>query len=521
MIKKLFGSGMVLLTLVLVFSACSKKSADSQAENAPVKDSLTIGIGNDIQTIVPNSNNVAVLNRDGYMMFALYDTLLWRDSETGEIKPWLATAWEVSDDGLEWTFTLRNDVTFHNGDKFTAHDAAWSINLGPANPVIFLANFPTLDRAEAIDDTRLKVVLKKPFAPTPQFFASYHMGMLSKDYFDEVGGWEGYTNKPVGTGPYQFVSRTKGSNVVLRANDNYWNGAPEIKNVRVNIIPDSNSQIMTLENGEIDILLFGSIQNLVRIPADSNIEWKQRQANLCCTLTINLTSELMLDENLRKAILSGINYDGINQVVNAGYTKKANALCSPDINAMPPVDSYTPALGYDVNAAKQYLAKSSYKAGTPVRLFCISGTKEENVEKIIQGDLQAIGINAQVNAVDAASYVGASTSGNFEVSLYTVMPSLYDANLIYQLYASTVSDFDRSILPQKTELARLADATPSEMDPANRMELFRQICDLINRDAIAGYLYYDVNTIAYNKGLANVEPLAGMNYRVDGWSWGN
>lgn len=148
---------LVLSALILIgcLSACSSnepaaKATDPVASAAPAAaDSnadrvLNIGISSEISNIVPMSNNVAVANRDGLIVFALYDPLIWYDTTTDTLKPWIATEWSHSEDGKEWYFTLRDDVYFHNGDKMTAEDVAWSLNLIPENPVGHRCQHPRL-----------------------------------------------------------------------------------------------------------------------------------------------------------------------------------------------------------------------------------------------------------------------------------------------------------------------------------------------------------------------------------------
>ncbi|WP_081734493.1 ABC transporter substrate-binding protein [Enterocloster asparagiformis] len=487
------------------------------------KDSLVIGIGAEFSQVVPNSNNVAVANRDGAAIYALYDTLLWRNTETGEIEPWLATSWDVSDDGLEYTIKLREDVTFHNGAPMTAADVAWTYNLLPDNPNVMSQQFPPFDHAEAVDEYTVKIYLSSPFVPFVNGMASYHMGILSKSYFDEVGGWEGYIAKPIGTGPYKFVSRTIGSNLKLEAYDGYWADKAKITNVTFNILPDANSQIMSLENGEVDALLNVNVQNLLHLNEKTGAKWESCISDSCTQLGFNAgMSRIIEDDNLRKAIASAINYDGLIQNVMGGYVEKAQTFThdGAGITGRASDGTFTGTMEYDVEAAKKYLADSNYIPGTELSLICVSGSPEESIAKVIQGDLQSIGINVQVNPIDGASYFAKSYEPTgYDLSLNTYLPSLFDAYNLSQGQNRSARTYQTSLNPNKEKLADLADAANVEMDPKARQAIYAEMQSLINENVYNNYMFYSANTVAYREGLEGAKPIAGSNLRISQWYW--
>ena len=136
--KKLMALVLTAAMAAAVLAGCASTgaapAASSGAEAAPAAEAasgeaeavdnsgrtLNIGIGSEISQIVPMSNNVAVANRDGLIVFALYDPLIWYNTETNELSPWIATEWSHNEDATEWYFTIRDDVVFHNGEKMTA-----------------------------------------------------------------------------------------------------------------------------------------------------------------------------------------------------------------------------------------------------------------------------------------------------------------------------------------------------------------------------------------------------------------
>lgn len=503
------------LTLAALMTISTLSITPVYAEET--KDSLTIGISSEFSNLAPMTNNIAVSNRDGIDVFALYDPILWFDSLTSELKPWIATAWEVSEDGLEYTLTIRDDVMFHDGTKMTAEDVAFSLNRIPENPITSTDNFAGFGSAEAINDTTVKIHMETPFPAMLNALASSNLVVLSKAYFEEVGE-DGYMEHPIGTGPYKFVERVIGGSMTLEAHEGYWGGEPDIKDVTYKIIPDTNAQMLSLESGEVDILYNPSIQNLSRLGEDSGIEWVAEESMLTCYVNWGSASQLGEDENLRKAIASAIDIEGINQQINLGYTKKAECLLAPGVNARPDDGSFTPTYSFDTETAKEFLTESDYK-GDSLKLVCVAGSKEENICKVIQGNLQNVGISAEVNAVDGSTYLTVINDGNYDMAIYTTMPSLYDANLLYQNWNPNMKKVQNYTFADKDKLCELAVASTTEMDSEARKGIFAEMTSIINEHCYMMYLYYDVNTLAYQEGLQGVTALKGTNYRVADWSW--
>lgn len=506
-----------ILAMMMVLAMATVSAMPVYA--AKEDNSLVVGLGSEFSNLVPLSNNTAVSNRDGIDIWALYDTLFFFNTETSELEPMLATDYTVSDDGLEYTINLRDDVVFHTGEPMTAEDVAFTYNLLPENTVIFSQNFAGFDHAEAVDDYTVKIYMEQPFAAFANAMASYHVPVLSKAYYDEVG-WEGYQEKPVGTGPYKFVERVLGGSLTLEAFDKYWDGTPAIENLKFSILPDANSSILSLETGEVDVLYNPTIQSLMMLGENKDIQWDSADSFMTCMLRIGGMSQLGSDENLRKAFYSALDIDSINEVVNYGYTKKADCLLAPGITGRPDDGTYASTLPYDVDAAKAFLAESDYD-GASLKLMCLAGSKEESIGKIMQSNLQAVGINAEMASVDGATHQATMTSGEYDVALYSTLPSLYDANLLFQQFDRNTAAFQNYTFPEedKKKLADLSDATLTEMDPEARKALFAEITSLCNEHVYLAYLYYDVNTIAYRTGLSGIHAISGTNYRVADWAW--
>ena len=194
-------------------------------------------------------------------------------------------------------------------------------------------------------------------------------------------------------------------------------------------------------------------------------------------------------------------------------------MIAPGIHCRPEDGTYTPAQPYDVEAAKEFLANSTYESTDVLSIIVVAGSKEEGVCKIIQGNLQDIGINAEMKALDGSSYSTLLGEGNFDISLYTTLPSLYDCNLIYQYYTPGTVRFDDSKFEGKEEMGRLALASLTEMDEEARTDIFRQMINIMNEEALMLPLYQDCNTFCFNGDVTNIDAIPGTNVRIAEWKW--
>lgn len=187
---------------------------------------------------------------------AVWDGLLYRDPATGEYKGNLATEWKWVDD-VTMEFKLRQGVTFHNGEPFTADDVVYTVNFvtNPANAVKVPTNVNWMDHAEKIDDYTVRIHLKAPFPPAEEYLAG-PVVMYPDEYYAKVGP-TGMAAAPIGTGPYKAVSVEAGKEYVLERNDAYFDGPrqkAQIAKVVIKTIPDMNTQVAELFNGGLDFL---------------------------------------------------------------------------------------------------------------------------------------------------------------------------------------------------------------------------------------------------------------------------
>ncbi len=450
----------------------------------------------------------------------IYDSLIKRNVD-GTYEGLLATEWSVSEDGLAYTMKIRQGVKFSDGSDMTVDDVVYSMNY-TASTRGGQTQLTNYDRCEKVDDETVVIYLTSPFGGFINALCNRYALIYSKAYFEKVGE-DGYDAAPIGTGPYKFVEYVSGDHVTLTANEYYWGEQPAIKDITFRVMSDVNTQMIALENSEIDVLLNANITPLMQLDPNGKVTYKTSSAATFSNLQFNMkATQPTADLNLRLAIAHAINKEEVNIGTNEGLAEIGDIQMPFFFNARPVPGTYR-AIEFDLKKAKEYLAKSNYK-GEEVKILCVAGTKAEMACQIVQGQLISLGINATMAAVDAPTYDDyMKNSGEFGLNMRASSSSLMDCDAYFFTYDkdNLNTTYDRGLgeeLDSKlTELVRAGRAEPNN---DKRTEIYTEVANLVTDNGLATCLYYDLNVVAFNKDLKGVEPgaLVGMYYFSD-WAW--
>ncbi|MCL0092264.1 ABC transporter substrate-binding protein [Dehalococcoidia bacterium] len=244
------------------------------------------------------------------------EPLVFRDVKL-EHKPGLATAWEVSDDGLTWTIKLREGVRFHDGTPFDAEAVKHNLERVSER---WPGRFGLIKSIEAADEYTVKIIHEEPFAPFLHALAWPGAAMISPAAIDD----EGKVSEPIGTGPFKRVEWVPGEKLVMERNEDYWGTRPRLERVTLKVIPDPTTRIMALEAGEIDMIIdTGGVlpEHVPVLLMHPEIEVLTVAGAVPHYMTLNTHSVFFDDPRVRRAIVYAIDPDSIIRYALEGYGK--------------------------------------------------------------------------------------------------------------------------------------------------------------------------------------------------------
>jgi peptide/nickel transport system substrate-binding protein len=508
--------GLLVFMMVVAMVGCSKSSgSETKAVSVPVKDEIVVGLLSEPQGWTHfESRNTSDL--DMPVMYNIYDTLLYKDGVTGEVKPWLAESWKIAQDGKSITLKLHEGVKFHDGSEMTAEDVVFSFNKQEElNRSRIGMNF---QQAEAIDKYTVVIYMFAPYGPVLNSMCSRGSNILSKAYFEKVG-IQGYADNPIGTGPFKWASRTSGDRIVLERFEDHWKGPAFFKKVTLQTITDINTTMLALQSGDIDLVINAPIENL-QFLNDPNAIWDSIASNASLFLSFNMLESrwVQSDLNFRKAVQCAINKDAINAAVFGGKGTIIDIIGAPAFTTRPVAGTYF-TYTYDLDKAREYLKAANYN-GQEFNVLVTAGTTAEKAAQVVQGSLQEAGINMKITATDNATFMDmASKTGNFDAQIVINTASVLDADAYWLYFAKERYSFPNLAYPRGERMNELAIGARNEPDNDKRLALWTELANIVNEDAYTIYILVDVNTVAYRKGLKGVKPHLAKYYRFWEWSY--
>jgi peptide/nickel transport system substrate-binding protein len=423
----------------------------------------------------------------------IYETLLTRTPE-GELAPGLATALPTQVDESTWEFTLREGVTFHNGEPFNAASVVATVEriqrLIEAEATDQSGFFASLTGAEAVDDLTVRITTDGPDGVLPA--RMYWLKMVPASAADS----DDLTDEPIGTGPYTFGEFVRGDHITLTANADYWGDAPDIGEVRYVFIEEPGTRLAGLLSGEYDLITNLQPEDVDRAPKSAHVQGQEHPV-----LILDADEGITADPEVRKALNLAVDKDAIVESLFGGLaTVDAGQLLSPSIVGH---DDDLEPYAYDPDAAKQMLEEAGV-AGQSITLVGTSGRwlKDRELVEAVAGYWEAAGLTVDLQVMEFGAYLDELFNRDARADAIFVSSSndLLDADrqlsTYYQAGGVGSSNTDQA-------LSDLVTQGRQTTDQAERASIYNEAVSLA----------YDG---AYFVWLVNNEDIYGMSERL---SW--
>lgn len=432
-------------------------------------ETLTIAQGNDILSLDPanhgnNSTESALVN--------IYDYLVNKDFSQGQLRftPRLALSWS-SDDNIHWTLKLRDDVYWHNGDKFSAQDVKFTIERSQQDKkLISSGKFRRIKAVEAPDDTTLRIETYGPDTLLLHAFVGNGAGILPKAAFEKAGKDE-FFKQPVGTGPYVFRQWVKSDRVILAKNPRWWGGTPKWDGVVIRSIPETTTRVAELLTGGVDIAVNVPPEDIARL--NDNKGTRAITFDIARNIALHVRTgkdRVTGDPRVREAIDLAIDRNAIVQQVLEGHGGATRGFFPPAIPGFAPELSRD--IRFDPERAKALLREAGYsdRKRPAIKISTPSGryVKDREIVEAVAGYLEDAGFRAQVEVLDWTVYNNKLVGDGFGELYLWGMGSYTDASTLF------VDNFKRHYDWSDESFEKLAASVRQAKSEADRIAISQQ-----------------------------------------------
>ena len=477
----------VMLLMVILISACANQ------ENIPdateVKTDLIMGYTTEPEGLDPHRTAAAstftVTNN-------IYDTLVGVTPQWGT-EPRLAKEWVISDDGMEITFTLRDDVYFHNGRQMTAKDVEYSFNRLKDAESPKARDYENIVEIEVLDNNNIKFTTAELDVELLKSFVYPWAAVVPEE---DVANLK---TKPVGTGAFTLQEWVPQQHLILQKNDNYYGDDIKLQTVKMVLIPDATSMMAGFQVGDLDIIpLTGDQVTMV----EGNEDYKviSEPMNAVQIMSLNTKNEYLSNEKVRQAMAMAINKDEVIEASMFGYGAKIGSHLPP---TSPDYYDANNVIEYNPEKAKELLKEAGYENG-----FTINMSLPKNYQlhvdagQVIADQLGKIGINVNIQLIEWGTWLNdVYGAKNFDSTVVGHTGRL-DSYAFLSRYKSDSNDY---ISLTTGEVDELLENALHELDENKRKEIYKEIQVILANKLPAIYLQTPHTMLALQKNVEGME----------------
>lgn len=396
----------LILALVMALVGCAGNKVQepkptengqegSNNNSVEAKTDIVIATAADFITMDPLDTNDTL---SGGLQRTIMEGLYGFDHEM-KLVPLLAESYEANEDATEFIFKLRQGVKFSDGTDFNADAAIVNLNrMADQNQGLKRNSlFKMISKNEKIDDYTVKIILNQPFGAFVNTLAHPAALMMSPKAIEQYG--KEVSQHPVGTGRYIFDGWTPGEKLVIKANENYWGGAPEFTSISFKPVVENGTRISMLQSGDADFIFPVPTEQIEALKNNKDITVTTIPSIITRYITLNTAKEPLNDVKVRQALNYAIDKDALIKVVYNGYAEPADSLLGPNVQFYSAQTPYT----YNVEKAKALLAEAGYPDGFEISLWSNNNTTVVKGTQFVKQQLEAIGVKVNIQNMEAGT----------------------------------------------------------------------------------------------------------------------
>lgn len=539
--KKRILALLLALACVLGMAACGGQNTDTEAENAAEEtteatdsaaeesngaEETAEAVDPDAEIVLAGYRNLAPGEKDGYYcskILYVWEPLVTQDENAAPV-PCLAESWEMSENGTQWTFYLRQGVKFHDGSDFSA-DAVianfdrmkMGVKSSSFYPLDIDSHYPNLESYEKVDDYTIRLTFSQP-APTQLYnMVNFGSAIYSPNCFDENGDFNGIC---IGTGPFKITENKLDEYVLLERFDDYWGEAAKAKTIRVRVIPDADTRFSALKSGEImGVIDLNAIPTslAVELEGDDNFALTTTKSTMIRFLCLNGTQFPFNDVRMRQAVSLALQRSVITEDLYDGFgTPTTNIL-----NYSTPFYKEFP-VEEDMEKAKELAAEVlGDERVTVTYLYNGSEAAQKGEAELIASWLSEIGIDCELMPMEMTNMKEQMKTGDYGIARMQQGLSNSEPSTIFRRFMLTSGDQNQnySLGYHSDEVDALMAEAESALDMDVRTECYNRIQEISTQEFPVVPLFNDVTLMAYNTKLTGYDAkLYGIELPLVAWA---
>lgn len=472
-----------------VSQAESSESSQSQAGSPVYGGSIVVGIQQDVDSLDPHKATAAGTKE---ILFNIFEGLVKPD-ENGDLMNALASDYTISEDGLVYTFTLREGVKFHNGNTVTAQDVKYSLDRasGLLDGTPLISSLSVLTSVDILDEKTVQVTVG---SANTELIYSFVAAIIP------AGSGEEESGTPIGTGPFSFVSYKPQEGVVIAKNADYWQeGLPYLDEVNFKIVNSPDTALLELKGGSIQIYpyLTDSQANELK----DSFQILSAPSDVVQALFLNNAVEPLNDVRIRQAICYALDLDMVNEFVAGGGATLVSSAMLPTLQTYYVDLTDTYGSGANIQKAQELMADAGFPDGFDLEITVPSNYEYHmQTAEVVAEQLKAAGINATINPVEWSSWLSdCYTDRNYQSTISGITSDMTPGYLTNRFQTDSKKNFVNFASDAYDEAYQNAAAA---LDPVEKAEYYKQVQKILCDEAGSAFIQVPPITIAMDPKLA-------------------